>query len=120
MGSEIWQSGDFCFAGGMGRPDYCGVSLANRAQQCCAPTDDPTLLKHAAELEVEFAVAGVAIAAADDEWTEGGFGEDADVDVVGKSARLRETVHFGEFVGADRVDFFAEERRQREEVVQVA
>ena len=52
------------------------MSLANRAQQCCAPTDDPTLLKHAAELEVEFAVAGVAIAAADDEWTEGGFGEE--------------------------------------------
>src|SRR5579863_6678208 len=76
--------------------------------------------EHATELEIEFAVAGVAVAAADDQRAEGGFGEDADVDVVGETAGLGETVHFGEFVGADGVNFFAEERRQCEEVVQIA
>jgi hypothetical protein len=27
MGSEIWQSGDFCFACGVGRQNYCGVKI---------------------------------------------------------------------------------------------
>jgi hypothetical protein len=25
MGCKIWESGDFCVAGGVGRPDYRGV-----------------------------------------------------------------------------------------------
>jgi hypothetical protein len=29
MGSKIWKSGDFCVAGGVVRPDYCGVKKTN-------------------------------------------------------------------------------------------
>src|SRR5882762_10331490 len=76
--------------------------------------------KNPAELEIPFAVAGVAPASADDQRAESGFGEDAAVEVVRESTLVRKAIHFCEFVGADDIDFFAEEWRQGEEVVQIA
>jgi len=43
MGSKIRQSGDLRFAGGMGRPDYCGVKLRWRTGvpfYMCVITDE--------------------------------------------------------------------------------
>src|SRR5258708_39603910 len=77
-------------------------------------------LEQGAGMEIPFGVAWVAPASADDQWAERGFGEDAAVEVVGEAAFVRKTIHFCEFVGADGIDFLAEERRQGEEVVQIA
>ena len=65
-------------------------------------------------------MAGVAETASDHERAESGFGKDAGIDVIGKAGLQGETVHFGEFVAADGVDFLAKKRRQSEEVVEIS
>src|SRR5690242_20539896 len=65
-------------------------------------------------------MAGIAHAGADDKRTEGSLSEDAASDVARKRRLHGESVHFGGFDAGDGVDFFAEERRQSEQVVQVA
>jgi hypothetical protein len=35
MGSEIQESGDLCLAGGVGRPDHCGMKIVPRLPTIC-------------------------------------------------------------------------------------
>src|SRR5271154_6569160 len=46
MGSEIWQSCDFCLAGGVGRQDYCRVKIGRGTRRI--GKEGPTLSKQQA------------------------------------------------------------------------
>ena len=70
------------------------------------------LSEHPAQLEKPFAVAGVTDAAADEEGTEGRFGQQTSGNIVGELAAGGHAVHFSDFVGANGVDFFPEQRRR--------
>ena len=78
-----------------------------------------TVLEDSPKLEEPFLVAGIADAAADEKWAEGGFGDHARLH-VGWELRLRgKLVHLCEFVRADDIDLFAEEWRQSQEFMNV-
>ena len=78
------------------------------------------LLEDSPELKEPFLVAGIADAAANEEWTEGGFGYHAGLHIVGEPGLRGEPVHLGDFIGADDVDLLAEERRQSQKLAKVA
>src|SRR5712664_404935 len=78
------------------------------------------LLEHAPQLEKPFAVAGVADAATDKEWSQGRLRQQAGSHVVRELAGVCCAIHLAELVGSDRIDLFAHKRRQRKKVMQVA
>jgi len=63
-------------------------------------------------------MAGVADAAADKEWADGCFGQEACGNVVGEVAAGGHTVHFSDLVGSDGVNLLAEKRRKGQQIMQ--
>ena len=77
-------------------------------------------LEDAAELEKPFLVASVANAAADEDGTEKGLGQDATGRVTGKSRGGEGVaVHFADFGEARDIDLLADELREGKDFVQV-
>ena len=65
-------------------------------------------------------MAGVAHAAADEERTHGGFRQKSRSHVIGQVGVGGHAIHLANFIGSHGVDFFASERRKREQVVHKA
>src|SRR5438477_2919713 len=80
--------------------------------------DPGEILEHAAQLKEPFAVAGVADAAADKEWADGCFGQEACGNVVGEVAAGGYGVHFPDFVGSDGVNLLAQKWRKDQQITQ--
>ena len=88
--------------------------------RCIAPPLlAPPSLKYVSELEEPFSMASVTYAAADQEWTECGVGQDATGDVIGKLASFHTAVHLAEFIRTKCIHFFSKKLWQWPQVVQI-
>src|SRR5258708_8649264 len=76
-------------------------------------------LKHAAQLKKPFVVAAISDAAADKKRSKRRLGQDTRSEVIRKSAFIHSSVHLARFVGPDRVNFLAHERRARNKLMQI-
>ena len=79
------------------------------------------ILEDAAELEEPFVVAGVANAAANEDRTEGCFADKSANDVGGELGHgIGVAIDFAKFTSAREIDLLADERREGEDLVEIA